>query len=117
MMGQITYGLWIHVAPGNDSQVGDIHAPGAVTLVLDDGAVVLSLMDPPKLGHGPYQPIASWGQTAYFAVDAPILKRMAASSKLTLDFRAGDSTVDFPSSHQTRETLTQFLRARGITDD
>jgi hypothetical protein len=117
MMGQITYGIWIHVAPGNDTQVSDIHAPGAVKLILDDGAVVLSLMDPPKLGHGPYQPIASWGQTAYFAVDAPTLKRMAASSKLTLDFRTGDGTIDFPPSHETRETLTQFVRARGITDD
>jgi hypothetical protein len=116
-MGEITYGLWIHVAPGNDTQVNDIHGRGAVTLQLDDGPVVLSLMDPPKLGHGPYQPIASWGQTAYFGVDAAMLKRMAASAKLSLDFRAGASVIDFLPSHETHDTLMQFARSRGITDD
>jgi hypothetical protein len=116
-MGEITYGLWVHVAPGNDTPVNDIHGRGAVTLQLDDGPVELSLMDPPKLGHGPYQPIASWGQTAYFALDAPLLKRMAASAKLILDFRAGHSAIDFLPSHETHDTLTQFARSRGITDD
>src|ERR1700690_1130766 len=33
--GDISYGLWIHLAPGNDRQVSDIHAPGAVTILLD----------------------------------------------------------------------------------
>jgi hypothetical protein len=116
-MGEITYGLWIHVAPGNDTQVNDIHGGGAVTLQLDDGPVVLSLMDPPKLGHGPYQPIASWGQTAYFAADAPMLKRMAASGKLSLDFRAGHAAIDFLPSRATHDTLMQFVRSRGITAD
>jgi hypothetical protein len=117
-MGEITYGLWIHVAPGNDAQVGDIRAHGAVTLSLDDGPLVLSPMDPPKAGHGPYQPIASWGQTGYFKLTVEMLKRMAASEKLALDFRAvDDSTVNFLPSHETRTTLTQFVHARGVTDD
>jgi hypothetical protein len=117
-MGEITYGLWIHVAPGNDAQVGDIRMRGAVTLKLDDGSLVLSAVDAPTIGHGPYRPIASWGQTAYFQLNVQMLKRMAASRKLVLDFRAAeDSTVDFLPSHDTQTTLTQFVHARGITDD
>jgi hypothetical protein len=117
-MGAITYGLWLHVAPGNDAPIGDLHERGEVTLLLDDGPVTLSLMDPPKLGHGPYRPVASWGQTAYFALNPALLKRMAASAKLRLNFRAPDSsTISFLSSHDTRSTLTQFVQARGITAD
>lgn len=117
-MGDIGYGLWVHVAPGNDLQVGDIHGRGDVTLILDDGPVVLSVMNPPDLGHGPYRPVASWGQTGYFALDPALLKRMAASGKLSLQFRGvGASTVSFLPSHDTRTTLTEFVRSRGLTAD
>ncbi len=117
-MGDISYGLWVHVAPGNDHQVADIHAPGAVTLNLDDGPIVLSTIDAPKLGVGPYQPVASWGQTAYFALDIPMLKRMAGSQKITIEFRSTDeSIVDFTPTHATATTLIQFEHARGITVD
>jgi hypothetical protein len=116
--GDLTYGLWVHVAPGNDRQVGDIRSRGAVKLILDDGPLVLSPIDVPKAGIGPYHPIASWGQTAYFKLDVALLKRMAASQKLALDFRAvDDSVVDFLPSRDTRTTLTQFAHARGITGD
>jgi hypothetical protein len=118
-MGEITYGLWVHVAPGNDRQVADIRTRGAVTLNLDDGPLVLSPMeDTPKAGHGPYRPMVSWGQTMYFVLNVEMLKRMAASQKLSLSFRAtDDSTVSFLPSHDTRTTLTQFARARGLTGD
>ncbi len=116
-MGEIVYGLWIHVAPGNDRQVDDIHGRGTVTLLLDDGPVTLTLMDPPKLGHGPYQPIAPWGQTAYLALDAGLLKRMAASAKLALQLRGGGTTVQFLPTHDTHSTLAQFVNARGLTVD
>src|SRR5580704_13370130 len=87
--GALSYGLWIHIAPGNDRQPpGDIHASGAAALILDDGPLSLSLMEAPKLGREPYRPVASWGQTAYFGLDAGMLRRMAASSKLELDVRA-----------------------------
>jgi hypothetical protein len=116
--GDITYALWIHVAPGNDKPVGDIRAHGALTLLLDDGPLVLVASDAPAPGSGPYQPIASWGQTSYFAVDVESLKRMAASHKLDLGFRGeNQSTVEFTPTHDTRLTLTQFLQARGITAD
>jgi hypothetical protein len=116
--GDLTYGLWVHVAPGNDRQVADIRLRGAVTLILDDGKVVLSPLDAPKAGTGPYHPIASWGQTAYYTLDVALLKRMAASQKLALDFRAVDlSIVEFLPSYDTRTTLTQFAHARGITAD
>jgi hypothetical protein len=115
--GDLSYALWVHVAPGNDRQVGDIHSQGTVTLILDGGPLVLSPIDAPKVGS-PYQPIVSWGQTAYFELNVALLKRMAASQKLALDFRAVDqSVVEFLPSHETRTTLTQFAHARGITDD
>jgi hypothetical protein len=116
--GEFTYGLWVHVAPGNDKQVGDIRSRGTVTLILDGDPLVLSPINAPKAGSGPYQPIASWGQTAYFQLDTALLKRMAASQKLALNCQAVDqSVVEFLPSHDTRTTLTQFLHARGITDD
>ncbi len=116
--GEISYGLWLHVAPGNDKPVGDIHSEGSVRMNLDDGSVVLSPLDTSIAGVGPYRPIAAWGQTAYFQLDVAMLKRMAASQKLDLNFRAADeSLVQFLPSHDTRTTLTQFLHARGITGD
>jgi hypothetical protein len=115
--GDISYGLWVHVAPGTDTPVGDVHVEGAVTLVLDDGTVVLSRMDPPAAGSGPYRPVASWGQTAYFDLDVALLKRMAASETLVLRFRGvGGAGVNFAPTHETRATLMNYLRARGITD-
>ncbi|MEA3107967.1 MAG: hypothetical protein QOI88_2572 [Gammaproteobacteria bacterium] len=116
--GEISYGLWLHVAPGNDKQVGDIRSEGSVRLNLDDGSVVLSPIDVSIAGVSPYRPIAAWGQTAYFRLDVAMLKRMAASQKLDLNFRAADeSLVEFLPSHDTRTTLTQFMHARGITGD
>jgi hypothetical protein len=116
--GEITYGLWLHVAPGNDKPVGDIRSEGSVRLDLDDGSVVLSPIDASISGVGPYRPVAAWGQTAYFQLDVAMLKRMAASQKLDLNFRAPDeSLVEFLPSRDNRTTLTQFLHARGITGD
>ena len=117
-MGEITYGLWIHVAPGNDKKVGDIRARGAVVLKLDDGPLALAPADTPSTGHGPYKPVASWGQTSYYELSPAMLKRMAASRTLILHFQSIDgSSVDFLPSHETHGTLTEFLRTRGITDD
>ena len=118
-MGEITYGLWIHVAPGNDAQVASIVSRGAVTLQLDDGPLVLTPSETPAEGHGPYKPVVSWGQTAYFELDLATLKRIAASRKLVLDFKAVDltGTVDFFPTHDTSATLTEFARTRGITGD
>jgi hypothetical protein len=116
--GEITYGLWLHVAPGNDKPVGDIRSEGSVRLTLDDGSLVLLPIDLSTAGVSPYRPVAAWGQTAYFQLDAAMLKRMAASQKLELNFRAPDeSLVEFLPSHETHSTLTQFLHARGITAD
>ncbi len=117
-MGDISYALWVHVAPGNDRQVGDIRAAGAVTVNLDDGPLVLSPIETPGVGQGPYKPAVSWGQTSYFALTVDMLKHMAGSQKLILNFRAADgTTLDFVPSQDTRATLTQFTRARGLTDD
>jgi hypothetical protein len=116
--GVISYGLWIHIAPANDAQPGDIHAPEAVTLILDDGPIALSPIDAPKLGRDPYKQVVSWGQTAYFDLNVEALRRMAASGKFELDVRAANgSTLSFSPTLDTRTTLTQYIQARGITRD
>jgi hypothetical protein len=112
-MGNISYGLWIHVAPGNDWRFEDIRGPGTVSLSLDDRMTPLSVIKPPALAHAPYRPVASWGETAYFGVDLDLLKRMAASGKIGLDVKAGDSVVHFTAGSDAHETLTRYLHARG----
>lgn len=113
-MGNLSYGLWVHLAPSNDWQFDSIRMPGAVSLTLDDGATVLSAIEPPELAHAPYRPVASWGQTAYFDLDVQILKRMASSGMIALDFTAGrDPPVRFTAGHAARETLLRYLHARG----
>jgi hypothetical protein len=116
--GAIVYGLWVHIAPGTDLAVVDIRSAAALTLILDGGTRVLKPIDAPQLGRGPYQPVASWGQTAYFELTVEMLKQMAASQKLELNVRAtDDSTVNFVAAGGARATLTDYLHARGITDD
>jgi hypothetical protein len=116
--GQYGYGLWVHVAPGNDWTAGDIRSPSAITLVLDEGSVTLVPMDAPQLGRAAYQPVASWGQTAYFELNVKMLQRMAASQKLHLDVQGADgSSVTFIPSGDTRAVLGEFIRARAITGD
>jgi hypothetical protein len=116
--GALSYGLWVDIAPGSDGQPGDIRAPQALTLILDDGSLPLTLIERPRLGREPYQPVVSWGQTAYFDLSVEALRRMAASSKLELDVRAADgSVIGFSPTLDAHTALTEFMRARGITDD
>ncbi len=117
--GALSYGLWVHVSPGNERQPRDIHLPDALTVILDDGPLVLSPMEAaPKLGHEPYRPEVSWGQTAYFDLSVATLKRMAASRKLELDVRTVDgSIVSFSPTVDAHAALTQYLHDRGITGD
>jgi hypothetical protein len=113
-MGDLRYGLWVHLAPGNDWHFDSILMPGAVTLTLDDGPTVLSVIEPPALAHAPYRPEASWGQTAYFDVTVPMLKRMAASQKIELDFQANrEAPVRFTAASSARDSLVRYLHARG----
>lgn len=116
--GIISYGLWVNIAPGNDRQAGDIHAPTALSLSLDDGPLTLSLIEPPKLGREPYRAAVSWGQTAYFNLDAATLRRIAASRKLELDVRGADgSTIGFSPTRDAHSVLAGYLQACGITGD
>ena len=116
--GDLSYALWVDIAPGSDGQPGDIRAAQALTLILDDGPLPLSLVDAPTLGRQPYKPVVSWGQAAYFNLSVEALRRMAASGKLELDVRAVDgSLMRFAPTRDTRATLTQYLKARGITGD
>ena len=116
--GSIVYGLWVHIAPGTDRPIADIRSSAAITIVLDNGTRVLTPIDAPQLGRGAYQPVATWGQTAYFELTVEMLKQMAASEKLELNVRAADdSIVNFVASGDTRETLSDYMHARGITGD
>ena len=116
--GTLSYSLWLHIAPGIDLQPGDIHAPGAVTLILADGPLALDLVEAPRLGRDPYRQAVSWGQTAYFGLTVERIRRMAASPKLELDVRAADgSVVAFSPMQGTGAVLTEYLRSRGITGD
>ncbi len=79
---------------------------------------MLTPIDAPQVGRGAYQPVAPWGQTAYFELTVEMLKQMAASEKLELNVRAADdSIVNFVASGDTRGTLTKYLHSRGITAD
>jgi hypothetical protein len=116
--GSFVYGLWVHIAPGTDRPIADIRSNAALTIVLDNGTRVLTPIDAPQVGRGAYQPVAPWGQTAYFELTVEMLKQMAASEKLELNVRAADdSIVNFVASGNTRGTLTTYLHSRGITDD
>jgi hypothetical protein len=116
--GDLSYGMWIHIAPGNDKAAGDIHAPGAVVLLLDEGPQTLSLIEAPKNAREPYRPAVPWGQTVYFDLTVGALRRMAASRRFELDVRAVDGAViDFSPTRDTRSILSEYLRARGITVD
>jgi hypothetical protein len=112
-MGAITLGLWVHLAPANDWQFDDIKAPRAVVLVLDGAALPLKLAEPPAATRGPYRPVASWGQTAYFELDLDTLKRMASSHNIQLVFKAAGTPVRFAAAPDASEALTRFLHARG----
>lgn len=117
-MGEIRYGLWIHVAPGNDRAVGDITSPAAVSLSLDDAVVPLSILEAPRLGLEAYASAVPWGQTAYFALSADLLKRLAAAERLTLHFRGLDAQrVDFEPIRASLPVLAAFARSRGLIVD
>lgn len=114
--GAISYNLWVHIAPGNDRPAGDIRAPAALVLNLDDGPLTLVPAETPKLGRDPYQQVVSWGQAAYFDLSVDALKRMAASRKLELDVRAADgSSISFSPTLDAHAALTRYLQARGIS--
>ena len=116
--GTLSYGLWVHVAPGSDRALGDIHAPAALTLTLDDATLTLVPRDAPQMGKSAYEPVASWGQTAYYDLNVDMLKRMAASQKLELRVAAADAgNIAFNPTTDTRAALTEFMKARGITPD
>ncbi len=116
--GELSYMLWVQIAPGvGGHRIDDINGPGAVDLELDDGPMVLSVMDSSRAGS-PYRPIAPVGQTAYFRLDTAMLKRMAASRKMVLNLRAADLTrVDFLPIAPPRAALEQFIHDREISND
>jgi len=113
--GTPSYGLWVHVAPGNDWQFQSIQQPGTVSLVLDDGTAVLKRIEPPALAHAPYRPVAPWGQTGYFEADPALLKRMAQSASLELDVRTGrGEPVRFSAAPGGRAALARYVAQQGL---
>ena len=117
-MGNVSYGLWLHVAPGNDQPVGDIQRESAVSLVDDQGTLVLRPHAAPKLGREPYARVVPWGQTAWFELSADTLARLAASHRLEVVLGGTDATpVVFAPVEAPAPTLAAFARSRGITVD
>jgi hypothetical protein len=118
-MGEIRYGLWVHLAPGNGRKIADIKTPAAVRVVFDDGAWTLTpLEDAPKLGQEPYQTQVTWGQAGYFALDVDSLKRLAGNRIVSMDFLAEDgAAAHFEPGSDTRATFAQYLKANHITAD
>ncbi len=115
--GDYSYGFWVQVGPGDGKRIGDIHAPGALTLQFGAESVTLSAMETPQVAGDPYPLMAPGAQTAYFRVSAGMLRRMAASQELELKLLAADLTsVPFTPFRETHSALMQFVQARGITD-
>ena len=116
-MGSYTQGLWVHLAPGQDRPLADIHAAATLRLTLDDG--VLELPATAQLpGRDPYQPAVPWGQTAYFRLTVPELRRLAASAHLDLRCAAADGdSVAFTTSGDPRPLLQAYLKSRNFTGD
>ncbi len=116
--GASTYMLWVQVAPGVDGhKIDDIRARGAFNVALDDGQVALTALETPPAASPPYRPMPPVGQTAYFSVDVPLLKRMAASRRLVLKLRAADlTTIDFTPTQATSAALTQFVLDRATVN-
>jgi hypothetical protein len=66
----------------------------------------------------PYPAITPQGQSAFFSIDVPLLKRMAASRRIALNVRAGDLTmVDFVPLQETTTALQQFMIDRDIAQE
>jgi hypothetical protein len=116
--GTLAYGLWVHVAPSAEHALGDIRAPAAITLTLDDSTLTLVPIDAPQLGKSAYEPAASWGQTGYYNLDVEMLKQIAASQKIEMRVATPDAgNIAFTPTGDTRTMLAEFLKARGITGD
>jgi hypothetical protein len=116
--GDSTYLLWVQVAPGvGGHRLDDIRSHGALNVRLDDGTVELSPWEAPVGATSPYRLLDPVGQTAYFAMNAQLLQRMATSQRLVLKLRAADlSTIDFVPSQDTRSALERFMIDRGVAD-
>ena len=96
----------------------DLQAPGTLTLNIDSGPVDLKPIDAPQLGRSAYTPVASWGQTAYFALSVPTLKAMSDSEHISLEVRMTEGEkVSFYTQADTRSALKDFIRDRQITAD
>ncbi len=112
-MGATQFGLWVHIAPGNDQPIRDIHEASAVVLLLDNKAVPLVLIEAPPLEKEPYEPKVSWGQSAYFELNSATLSHLGNSRKIELQFRGQNiQTVRFTESHDNRAVLSEYARAR-----
>ncbi len=116
--GVLSYALWIHIAPGERGRVGDLRAAGALTVLLDDGAITLAPAADIPEGRSPYRPVVAWGQSAYFALDTATFVRLAASRRLTLAVAgAAGGIMSFAPTRDPHPTLVQAARAWGISAD
>jgi hypothetical protein len=114
--GDYSYGLWLQVSPGVDgSRIDDLHGRGAVSLRLDDGVLPLTAIDLAQVPKAPYHPAPTGGQIAYFAIDIPMLQRIASSRTVVLDLRAADlSAAEFVPAADVHELIERFMAERDV---
>jgi len=111
--GNVSYSLWVHVAPGDDAPVGDLRLPGQVSVKLDDGLLTLVAVDTPSLQIDAYQPAVAWGQTVQFDLSAEALGRLASSHVLELHLLgANGSPIVFLPSRADHLSLQDYARVR-----
>ena len=86
--------------------------------MLDDGPMALTAIDHPVEARSPYLPQVPVGQTAYFELNVPMLKRMAASKKFAVEVEAADLTrVELTARPASRGALKRFLVDRNVNED
>ncbi len=114
--GRFDQGLWLQVAPGDTGRAGDLRAAGAVHLVVDGTPVALDPMQAPDTARAPYRAVVDWGPSAYFALDARLLERLASSRHLELTLAGADGAAIRLAPAGDLDGLRRFARARAAAN-
>jgi len=114
--GNVSYSLWVHVAPGDGAQVSDLRIPGAASIKLDDGFLPMVVVDTPALKNEAYRPAVTWGQSVHFNLGVDTLGRLGSSHTLELHVLGADSSpIIFLPSRADHSSLQDFAVASHAT--
>jgi hypothetical protein len=110
--GNVSYSLWVHVAPGDGAQVSDLRIPGAASIKLDDGLLPMVVVETPALQNEAYRPAVTWGQSVHFNLSVGSLGRLGSSHTLELHVLGVDgSPIIFLPSRADHSSLQDFAVA------